>query len=146
MIENRDVKKKKEDLQIFSTYVFGLFQDKTNSILKKKSKQLATNIDEFLDFFDVNTAISVNSISFKISPFSKEQAFTAGLTGVATYGSMAIWVDFCGNLGGYILSKRVLVFSLHLVFLSEVPRSYQCCSSNRWFCYYLHCTCVDCND
>ena len=106
LMENRNVKKKKEDLQIFSTYVSGLLQDKTNSILEKKSKQLAIDIDEFLDSFDVNTVISVDNISFKVYPFSKEQAFAAGLTGVATYGALAIWAASCGNLGGYILVAK----------------------------------------
>ncbi len=106
LIEQRDVKNKKEDIQIFSTYVSGLLQDKTNAVLKKKSKQLASNIDEFLDAFEASTTISVNSVSFKFSPFSKEQAFAAGLTGVATYGALAIWAASCGNLGGYILIAK----------------------------------------
>lgn len=106
LMEQRDVKKKKEELQIFSNYVSGLLQDKTNSVLKKNSKQLATDIDEFLATFDINTTISVDSISFKVSPFSKEQAFAAGLTGVATYGALAIWAASCGNLGGYILVAK----------------------------------------
>ena len=106
LMEQRDVKKKKEEIQIFSTYVSGLLQDRTNDILRKKSKKLVTDIDDFLDAFEVSTAISVDSISFKVSPFSKEQAFAAGLTGVATYGALAIWAASCGNLGGYILVAK----------------------------------------
>lgn len=106
LMEQRDVKKKKEDLQIFSTYVSGLLQDKTCTILKKKSKQLAADIDEFLDAFEGSATISVDSVDFKIYPFSKEQAFAAGLTGVATYGALAIWAATCGNLGGYILIAK----------------------------------------
>lgn len=106
LMEQRGVKKKKEEIQIFSTYVSGLLQDRTNDILRKKSKKLVTDIDDFLDAFEVSTAISVDSISFKVSPFSKEQAFAAGLTGVATYGALAIWAASCGNLGGYILVAK----------------------------------------
>lgn len=106
LMEKRDVSKKKEEIQIFSTYVSGLLQDRTNDILRKKSKKLVTDIDDFLDAFEVNSAISVNSVSFKVSPFSKEQAFAAGLTGVATYGALAIWAASCGNLGGYILVAK----------------------------------------
>lgn len=106
LMEQRDVKKKKDDLQVFSTYVSGLLQDKTNAVLKKKSKQLTADIDEFLNLFEVSAAISVDSVSFKIAPFSKEQAFAAGLTGVATYGALAIWAASCGNLGGYILVAK----------------------------------------
>lgn len=106
LMEQRNVKKKKEDLQIFSTYVSGLLQDKTNTILKKKSKQFATDIDEFLDAFEINSAISTDNFSFRISSFSKEQAFAAGLTGVVTYGALAIWAASCGNLGGYILVAK----------------------------------------
>ena len=106
LMEQRDVKKKKDDLQVFSTYVSGLLQDKTNAVLKKKSKQLTADIDEFLNAFEVSAAISVDSVSFKIAPFSKEQAFAAGLTGVATYGALAIWAASCGNLGGYILVAK----------------------------------------
>lgn len=106
LMKQRDVKKKKEELQIFSTYVSGLLQDKTNAILKKKSKQLADDINEFLDAFEASSDISVDSVPFKVYPFSKEQAFAAGLAGVATYGALAIWAASCGNLGGYILIAK----------------------------------------
>lgn len=106
LMEKRDVKKKKEDLQIFSTYVSGLLQDKTNALLEKKSKQLASDIDEFLDKFDMSTKLSMDNISFTLDSFNKERAFAAGLTGVATYGALAIWAASCGNLGGYILVAK----------------------------------------
>ena len=106
LMEQRDVAKKKDDIQVFSTYVSGLLQDRTNDILKKKSNKLVKDIDDFLDAFEVNSAISVDSVNFKVSPFSKEQAFAAGLTGVATYGALAIWAASCGNLGGYILVAK----------------------------------------
>lgn len=106
LMEQRDVAKKKDDIQVFSTYVSGLLQDRTNDILKKTSNKLVRDIDDFLDAFEVSSAISVDSVSFKVSPFSKEQAFAAGLTGVATYGALAIWAASCGNLGGYILVAK----------------------------------------
>lgn len=106
LMERRGIRKKKEDLQVFSTYVSGLLQDKTNAVLKGKSNLLASDINDFLNAFEVSTTISVSNISFKLSPFSKEQAFAAGLTGVATYGALAVWAASCGNLGGYILVAK----------------------------------------
>lgn len=106
LMEQRDVKKKKDDLQVFSTYVSGLLQDKTNSVLKEKSNQLAADIKAFLNTFEESSTISVNSVSFTLSPFNKERAFAAGLSGVATYGALAIWAASCGNLGGYILVAK----------------------------------------
>lgn len=106
LIEQRGVEKKKEDLQIFSTYLSGLLQDKINAVLKMKSKQLAADINEFLDAFEVSATLSLNSASFQVSPFNKEQAFAAGLTGVATYGALSIWAASCGNLGGYVLVAK----------------------------------------
>lgn len=107
LMEQRNVTKKKEDLQLFSSYVSSLIQDKTNSVLKRKSKSVAKSIDGFLTSFETNTAISLNNnVSLKLAPFSKEQAFAAGLTGVATYGALAAWAASCGNLGGYILVAK----------------------------------------
>lgn len=107
LMEKRNVRKKKEDLQIFSSYISGLLQDKINMILKEKSKLLAISIDEFLENFESNTAICLeNNISFKVNSFNKEQAFAAGLAGVMTYGALAIWAASCGNLGGYILVAK----------------------------------------
>ena len=106
LMEKKEIRKKKEDLQIFSIYVSGLLQDEANSILKEKSKQLAADIEEYLDSFEKSTEISADKIVFYASPFSKEQAFAAGLTGVATYGALAFWAASCGNLGGYILIAK----------------------------------------
>lgn len=106
LMERRNVSKKKDDLQIFSTYVSGLLQDRTNAVLKKRSQELSEDINAFLDSFEVSTIISVDNIFFKAPPFSKEQAFAAGLTGMATYGALAIWAATCGNLGGYILIAK----------------------------------------
>lgn len=106
LMEQREVAKKKEDLQVFSTYVSGLIQDRTSAVLKKKSQELSEDIDAFLNTFEISTTISVDNVSFKVPPFSKEQAFAAGLAGVATYGALAIWAATCGNLGGYILIAK----------------------------------------
>ena len=103
-MENRNVTKDKKDLEVFSSYVSSSLQDKTNSILKKKSEKVAKSINGFLTAFETNTVITVsNNTSLKLAPFSKEQAFAAGLTGIATYGALAAWAASCGNLGGYIL-------------------------------------------
>ncbi len=106
LMEERDIKKKKDDLQVFSTYVSGLLQDKTTDILKKKSDDLTKDISIFLNDFESNTTISVDNMDFYVSPFNKEQAFATGLTGVATYGALALWAASCGNLGGYILIAK----------------------------------------
>ena len=107
LMEIRNVKKNKDDIQIFSTYISGLLQDKLTDILTNKSKLLSKDINNFLNVFDANTKIAIqDNISFKIAPFSKEQVFAAGLTGVATYGALAFWAATCGNLGGYILIAK----------------------------------------
>lgn len=106
LMEQRDIRKNKEDLQIFSSYVSGLLQDETNAILKEKSRQLAADIDEFLDTFESSTAVSVDSVFFKASPFNAKQAFAAGLTGIAAYGALSTWAASCGNLWGYILVAK----------------------------------------
>ena len=72
-MEQSDVKKKKDDLQVFSIYVSGLLQNKTNAVLKKKSKLLTADIDEFLNAFEVSAAISVDSVSFKIARSAKSR-------------------------------------------------------------------------
>lgn len=106
LMEQRDVKKKKDDLQVFSTYVSGLLQDKTNYVIKNKSNKLSADIDDFLDSFERISSISVDSVAVKVYPFSKKQVFAAGLTGAATYGALALWAASCGNLGGYILIAK----------------------------------------
>jgi ElaB/YqjD/DUF883 family membrane-anchored ribosome-binding protein len=107
LMEQRGVKKKKDDIQDFSSYVSSLLQDETSAILKGKSDALAKDIDDFLDAFEGNTTIHMDGgISFHVPLFSKEQAFAAGLAGLATYGALAIWASTCGNLGGYILVAK----------------------------------------
>ena len=106
LIKAKKVKKKKEDLQMFSNYISGLLQDEANHILKAKTNHVKKDIDEFLKGFEESTKVNVGSVSFKVPPFRKEQAFAAGLAGVATYGALAFWAATCGNLGGYILVAK----------------------------------------
>ena len=107
LMEQRDVENKKEDLQVFSSYVSGLLQDEMNAILKAKSKDLSADIGDFLKDFESSTNLSFNSnASFKFAPFRTEQAFAAGLSGLATYGALSVWAASCGNLGGYILVAK----------------------------------------
>lgn len=106
LMEQRDIKRNKEDLQIFSSYVSGLLQDKTNAILKEKSEKLADDIDEFLDIFEGSTVVSVDSVFLKVSPFSAKQAFAAGLAGITAHGALSTWAVSCGNLWKYILAAK----------------------------------------
>lgn len=106
LMEQRDIKRNKEDLQIFSSYVSGLLQDKTTAILKEKSEKLAADIDEFLDIFEDSTVTSMDSVFLKVSPFSARQAFAAGLAGITAYGALSTWAISCGKLWGYILAAK----------------------------------------
>lgn len=107
LMESRDVKKKKDDIQLFSSYVTGLLQDESEAILKKKSKDLQKDIDAFLYSFESSCRLDENNgVAFDKIPFNAPQAFAAGLTGVATFGALAFWAASCGNLGGYILVAK----------------------------------------
>ncbi len=107
LIKARDVRKKKDDIQIFSSYVSGLLTDKAEAIMKEKSELFMADLEGFLTSFErFSTPDIQNNFSFGISTFNKEQAFAGGLAGMATYGALAIWAASCGNLGGYILLAK----------------------------------------
>lgn len=95
LMEQHNIKKTREDFQIFSSYVFGLLQDKINEILKEKSNNLARDINNFLANFEMNTQILLE-----------------------------ICVPSYGNLGGYILnSKENRLLSILGIGVTAVPTS-----------------------
>ncbi len=107
LMYKKDIRKKKEDIELFSNYVSGLLQNKTESILKKESCKLSEDVEGFLSSFDSNRKPeNADNISFAEIPFNAQRAFAAGLGGVATFGALAIWASTCGNLGGYILLAK----------------------------------------
>ena len=106
LIDERKVKRKKEDLELFSNYLSGLLSDKVNAVLQDKAGQMQRDIDTFLKDFDASTHINVDGVSFTLPFFNMKQAFAAGLAGLSAYGALAIWAASCGNLGGYVLVAK----------------------------------------
>lgn len=106
LMEQRDVKKKKDDLQIFGTYVSGLLEDRMNAVLTQKAEKLSADIDEFLNDFTANMTITIDRDSFHTASFDARRIFMAGLAGVMTYGALSLWAVSCGNLGAYILVAK----------------------------------------
>lgn len=107
IIETRGYKKKKEDVQLLSTYLTALLEEELQDILQGNSEKFSEKIDDYISAYQKDLNISNDStINFKANLFDAKRAFIAGLTGIVTYGGLAFWASTLGNLGAYILITK----------------------------------------
>lgn len=107
IIDARGYKKKKEDVQLLSTYLTALIEEELQNVLQEKSEKFSKDIEKYITDYQKDLDFLIDSnINFKTSLFDAKGAFIAGLTGVATYGGLALWASTFGNLGGYILVTK----------------------------------------
>lgn len=113
IIETKDYKKKKEDMELLAGFISSKLQARLQNILKNKSEELNGIIDKYIEDFNavINNPIDIELQGVK-SPFNAKRAFASGLAGVATFGALAVWASTLGNLGAYILvAKGVSILS-----------------------------------
>lgn len=105
----RGVRKSKDDIQAFASYLTGTLEDDYNEVLTKSTKDFKNDMEKFfenlkVDVFKNDTQINLD----KINRISFESIFASGLVGITSFGALAFWASTCGNLGGYILIAKGL--------------------------------------
>jgi transcriptional regulator with XRE-family HTH domain len=103
-------KKKREARKATAGYLHDKMQDDLKKILIEQSEEFSEQVNDYIHNYE--TAINLKRVEFsdddiKID-FDPIAAFAGGLTGAATYGAFAIWASSLGNLGGYIISSKIL--------------------------------------
>lgn len=107
VIESKGYKKKKEDIQLLSSYINSCLQDEMQDILKSNSELLKNEINDYISAFETRCKLSdMSSVNLNYVPFNATRAFASGLAGLATFGGLAIWASTLGNLGAYILVAK----------------------------------------
>lgn len=108
IIDEREFKKKKEDIQLLGSYINSTLQGGMQEILKDESEKLKEEIDKYVSDFEESIKADKFSIEFPDIDFSfnATRAFASGLAGLATLGGLALWASTLGNLGAYILVAK----------------------------------------
>lgn len=109
VIDDRDYKSNKEDMQALSAYISSELEEALKQIAERKARELSDVINEYIHDFGANCTVKTNGapqIDMNMAGFNAERAFASGLTGAATLGGLAIWASSMGNLGGYILVAK----------------------------------------
>lgn len=112
IIDEREYKNKKNDLEKLGSYISSEVQDVYRKNLEKTTEKFKNIMDEYLlktqKSFEID---NFNSMNISLD-FDFKSAFIGGLAGVATLGGLAFWASTLGNLGAYILvAKGVSVLS-----------------------------------
>ena len=111
-IERKDYKNKKSDIEDLSNYLSEELKSKMQNIVMSKSKIFAQELEKELDDFEkINTNMDGRTIHVNFQGFDFKRAFAAGLSGVTTYGALAVWATIVAsgsNLGAYILVAKVV--------------------------------------
>lgn len=113
IINEKNYRKKKQDMELLGEFIIAKLQARFEYIIKNKSLELSKIIDKYIEDFNssIYSQIDVDLQNIKIS-FDAKIAFASALTGVATFGALAVWASTLGNLGAYILlAKGVSVLS-----------------------------------
>lgn len=107
-IKSRGVKRKKEDIQDFGSYISSTLEEKYTSIMTVDTKLFKSDMDVFFSSLNTNVFSTVGINIDGLSSFSAESIFASGLAGLGTFGALTFWASTCGNLGGYILIAKGL--------------------------------------
>lgn len=112
IIDEREYKNKKNDLEKLGSYISSEVQDVYRKNLEKTTEKFKNIMDEYLlktqKSFEID---NFNNMNISLD-FDFKSAFIGGLAGVATLGGLAFWASTLGNLGAYILvAKGVSVLS-----------------------------------
>ena len=112
IIDEREYKNKKTDLEKLGSYISSEVQDVYRKNLEKTTEKFKNIMDEYLLKTQKSLEIdNFNSMDINLN-FDFKSAFIGGLAGVATLGGLAFWASTLGNLGAYILvAKGVSVLS-----------------------------------
>lgn len=113
LLQKKEIKNKQKDIEKFSAYLSNEIGDFLTETLGDKSKKLSDTINAFLQ--EYKQSWSQTTEEFKpvvnFSGFDFQRAFATGLTGVTTYGALALWATIVAegsNLGAYILVSKVV--------------------------------------
>ena len=92
---------------MLSGYLSSTIEEELQNILKNKSDKLKDVINNYI----TGCEASIKSFQFSDTnltgiPFDAKRAFASGLTGLATFGGLALWAASLGNLGSYILVAK----------------------------------------
>ncbi|MTJ49909.1 dynamin family protein [Dolichospermum sp. UHCC 0259] len=99
---------KKEAKEGISGYLSEKIQYNLGEKIKLNSELLKPAIEEFLGSYQEALLKLPNfDISMEI-PFDTKGAFLGGLSGLGSYGALAVWAASLGNLGGYILVAKLV--------------------------------------
>ncbi|EFG28932.1 dynamin family protein [Fusobacterium periodonticum] len=113
IIDRREYKNKKADLEELGSYISSEVQDIYRKNLEKTTEKFKDTMDEYLVETQKSLELANNSNNMNINlDFDFKSAFIGGLAGAATLGGLAFWASTLGNLGAYILvAKGVSVLS-----------------------------------
>ena len=113
IIDRREYKNKKADLEELGSYISSEVQDIYRKNIEKTTEKFKDTMDEYLVETQKSLELANNSNNMNINlDFDFKSAFIGGLAGAATLGGLAFWASTLGNLGAYILvAKGVSVLS-----------------------------------
>lgn len=113
IINNRGYQNKKGDIQALSSLISSELEDSLKEVLGDESKNFTKQIDDYIAYvtsicnFKAANNPDIDMSQFDVyNTFDARRAFASGLTGVATFGGLALWASSVGNLGGYILVAK----------------------------------------
>ncbi len=112
-IDTKRLRNKKADIEDLSNYLSGELNDRLQRILSTRSKDFANELEKELNEYQHNIESNIKKMKLNadFSGFDFTRAFAAGLTGLSTYGALAVWASIVAggsNLGAYILVAKVV--------------------------------------
>ncbi|MGM0832450.1 MAG: dynamin family protein [Pseudomonadota bacterium] len=102
---------RKEAQKGIGDFIGQLLTSKTESVLKLHGRAISSRLDELLDSWQSiipKIGSEAKNLEFDQSSFNAKAAFVGGLSGLSSFGAMAMYVStIASNLGAYILVGKV---------------------------------------
>jgi transcriptional regulator with XRE-family HTH domain len=88
--------KRKEDLQLLSSYISSELEACFHSILTRHSKDISGHIEKYIAVFDNVRNKENNSMNLTVIPFDTKSSFNRGLKDIPSPGALAYWASALG--------------------------------------------------
>ena len=112
-IEEQIVKRyegnKKEAQQFMAGFVVNELQAMSERFAKRRKDQISSMIEKYVNIYDMASGIDVSKEQYVVEiPFDSRGSFIGGLAGLGSIGALSLWASSLGNLGGYIITAKVV--------------------------------------
>lgn len=109
-IIRKEFNSRKKAKNSVASYVVNKMNDRLKDVIYEESLKFKDTVYEYIGNYESNEVLGVDNNDGGVNEigFDPKAAFAGGLVGFGAIGALAVWASTLGNLGGYIITAKLL--------------------------------------